>query len=279
MRPVELTLDESLALMALAKHLGGAGQIPFTNAAAKALIKIRSQLPAEIRGRLDELDGHVAIRLPHTGAQQEGGDVYERIRQAIANRRAIQCQYESAGDKRGAAAATAAETFLFKPYTLFFSQRAWYAVGHHEGRGELRCLKLNRFTMVKPTERPYFIPDDFSVESYLGNAWRMIRGKKSYELAIRFDKDFADNIAETSWHKTQTIEPQPDGSLLFRCTVDGLDEVTWWVLSMGHHCVVLEPKELAVRVKELAGKILAAYEKAESGREKRPRSTGFKPVP
>ena len=58
----------------------------------------------------------------------------------------------------------------------------------------------------------------------------------------------------------QTVETQDDGTMLFRCTVDGLEEVTWWVLSMGHHCTVLEPCELAERVKELARKILDAYE-------------------
>ena len=34
MAPVELTLDESLALTALAEHIGGREQIPFTRAAA-----------------------------------------------------------------------------------------------------------------------------------------------------------------------------------------------------------------------------------------------------
>ena len=105
----------------------------------------------------------------------------------------------------------------------------------------------------------YAIPDDFTVESYLGNAWRMIRGKKRYEVELRFDAAFAETIADTHWHSTQQIDWHEDGSITFRCTVDGLDEIVWWILSMGPHCVVAKPKELAGRVKELATKIVEKY--------------------
>lgn len=40
--------------------------------------------------------------------------------------------------------------------------------------------------------------------------------------------------------------------MIFRCKVDGLDEIVWWILSMGPHCVVNKPPELADRVGELA---------------------------
>ncbi|MFP3345701.1 WYL domain-containing protein, partial [Halomonas sp. SIMBA_159] len=73
-----------------------------------------------------------------------------------------------------------------EPYRLWFEQRAWYALGHHETHGELRCLKLNRFAAVEPTEQPYAIPDDFTLDDYRGDAWRMIRGDRVYDVAIRF---------------------------------------------------------------------------------------------
>lgn len=264
MPPVQLTLDESLALMALAQGVDGKAQIPFTSAAVKALAKIRGQLPEGIRQHLDELEGHVAIRLSHTGADGDCVDVYDRVRCAIANRRSLRCKYQSVAgladaSHDGHAKAKEDEQFLFNPYTLFFSQRAWYAVGYHAARRAVRSLKLTRFVQIENADKPYMIPDDFSLDAYLGNAWRMIRGKPSYDLKLYFDKEFADTVAETNWHKTQSIEWQDDGSILFRCTVDGLDEVTWWVLSMGPHCVVQEPKELAKRVAELARGILNRY--------------------
>ncbi len=51
--------------------------------------------------------------------------------------------------------------------------------------------------------------------------------------------------------------------MIFRCKVDGLDEIVWWILSMGPHCVVNKPPELADRVGELAAGIVSQYEKPQ----------------
>jgi len=87
----------------------------------------------------------------------------------------------------------------------------------------------------------------------------MIRGGKTYKVEIWFDPTFAETIADTHWHPTQEVQWNEDGSTLFRCTVDGLDEIVWWVLSMGPHCVVKKPKALVDRVRKHGTALLAAY--------------------
>ena len=269
MPPVSLTLDESLALIALGEHIGGKEQIPLTKAAEKAISKVRSQLPHSIRDEVAKLDGHIKIQLAAAGPHDGIKDVYEDMRTAIVKKRGLRCKYESIdGNRRGR---DPDEWFDFEPYTLFFSQRAWYALGHHDGRGEVRCLKLNRFTAVEKTNRRYKVEDGFSVERHLGNAWRMIRGSKSYNVELWFDAEFAETLSETHWHDTQAIEWHDDESITFTCTVDGLDEIVWWVLSMGPHCVVKKPKALATRVQQLAQGVVDAY--AKPARKKKSRRT------
>lgn len=245
--PVDLTLEEALSLMALAKHIGGARQVPFTRPAIGAFLKIRSLLPGDLRNLLDEFDSRTAIRLASAGPDDECNDVYAHVRDAIMTHKALSCCYESVSSRRSPGSTT--ETFRFDPYLLFFNQRAWYVAGYHYGRGEVRNLKLSRFSSCRPLRATYKIPEGFTLDKHLGNAWRMIRGRPSYDVVIRFDPAFAETITETIWHKTQTIEWQKGGSILFRCTVDGLEEIVWWVLSMGEHCVVLQPRELAVAVR------------------------------
>ncbi len=251
--PVHLTMEEALALAVLCEDLVEQGRIPCLKAANKALTKVRSQLPAHIRSDLDRLSRHIAIRTANTGGGDEAMDVFERVQNAIANGTTLRCRYESGSDPDGS------EEFTFEPYALFFSIRAWYAVGHHHGRGELRNLKLARFVAIEPTEDRFEIPQGFSIDDHFGNAWRMIRGDQTYEVAIEFAPEFSDNIAETTWHRSQSTEYQDDGSVVFRCTVDGLDEIVWWVLSMGPMCRVLEPIELVDRVRDLAQKTAARY--------------------
>lgn len=262
MPPVELTLDESLAIVALGEHIGGREQIPLTRAAARAIEKVRCQLPPHVSDQLESVDPYVSIDLAASGPDSESiRDVYDAVRVAIASRRALSCEYMSV--ERTLNETFDSEPFRFKPYALFFNQRSWYTIGYHAGRDDVRCLKLNRFTAVKVTEEPYAIPDDFSLKEYLGNAWRMIRGERRYDVEILFDRDFAETVGDTHWHKTQEIEDLDDGSILYRCTVDGLDEIIWWILGMGPHCKVLKPDVLADRVLALADGIAARYRDSE----------------
>ena len=257
MPPVEMTLDESLALIALGEHIGAKEQIPLTKAAGRAIAKVRSQLPDKVQHELASLDRHIAIELARAGPYEGIEDVYELVRTAITKRRVLSCKYESI--EQTVKGKKDDQGFKFRPYSLFFNQRAWYAVGHHGGRGEVRNLKLNRFTQIEMTSQGYKIPKDFSLDDHLGNAWRMIRGGKTYKVEIRFDPTFAETIADTHWHPTQEVQWNEDGSILFRCTVDGLDEIVWWVLSMGPHCVVKKPKALVDRVRKHGTELLASY--------------------
>ena len=87
----------------------------------------------------------------------------------------------------------------------------------------------------------------------------MIRGSDRHAVELWFSPEFAETIADTHWHSTQRIDWQDDGSILFHCEVDGLDEIVWWILGMGPHCVVRKPKALVQRVRALTEQAAALY--------------------
>jgi proteasome accessory factor B len=250
MPPVELTFEEAMAIVALLEEVGDGAQIPFLGAAARAAEKLRSQLPAAVLDSVEPIDGRVHIDLARSSGDDSCRDVYDDIRDAIARRRILHCTYESA--KRGRDRDDD-EKFELRPYALWFCQRAWYVVGHHGGRDAVRRLKLNRFTSVHVTDRPFAIPDDFDLHADLGLAWRMIRGAQRYRVVVRFEPGFADAASETRWHPTQEEEwDYAAGTVTLRFTVDGLDEIVWWVLGYGPGATVVEPPELAEKVRTLA---------------------------
>lgn len=257
--PVQLALDEALALVALAEQVGGDEQIPFTQPAGRAIAKIRGQLPDAIRSEVERIANHVAIKLSAAAPPEAAADVYETVRGALTRRKALRCTYEPGHTKGRTDLHKDTDPFLFKPYTLLFNQRAWYVLGHHGGHDTIRCMKLNRFTMLQPTSHPYSIPRGFSLKEHLGNAWRIIRGSETFDVELKFDPEFAETIADTHWHPTQDVDWNEDGSITFRCRVDGLDEIVWWILSMGPHCVVRQPAALAKRVKHLATQLVRRY--------------------
>lgn len=249
--PTQLTLGEALALSVLASQLAGQRQFPLMQEAWQAVIKIRSQLPAALREEVGTADGTVRVQAARVSPQENCAAYFETFRKAIAGTRIVRCVYDS--EKSGR------QTFRFHPYSLFFSQRAWYVIGHSELRKSERSLKLNRLREVVATDVPFMPPDSWSLEKSLGNAWRMIRGNKRYKVVIRFDREFGRSMADTLWHPTQTLTWQNDGGCLFTCEVDGLDEIIWWVLGYGPHAEVIEPMDLRERVQTLATKMSDLY--------------------
>jgi predicted DNA-binding transcriptional regulator YafY len=261
MPPVEFTFEEAMAIVALLEEVGDGKQIPFLGIAARAAEKLRSQLPSGVLDAFEPINDLIHIDLARSANDDSARDVYEDFQDAIARRRIVLCEYDSIKPHRGD---SNPDTFEFRPYALWFCQRAWYVVGHHGGRGEVRRLKLNRFTSVQITDRPFAIPDDFDLHADLGNAWRMIRGDVTYHVSIRFEPSFADTASETRWHPTQQEEWDSETrAVTLRFTVDGLDEIVWWVLGYGPNATVLEPPELAERVRALAQATAERYVKKD----------------
>lgn len=251
--PIQLTAQEALAMAALCEHIAEPEQIPFTKPAWKGLAKVQAAMPQSLRDEMYAISNTVAIKTAQSGPQDGFSDIYETIQQAISDRRSLVCQYDSLnanGDQP--------PEFDFEPYTLFFSVRAWYAIGFHHDREEIRTLKLNRFCKAVMTSRSFEIPEGFSVDSHLGNAWRMMRGNDE-EVELKFSAEFAENISDTIWHKTQEIEDHEDGSATMRCTVSGFNEIVWWILSMGPNCKVIKPAALQEKVRDLASSTTNLY--------------------
>lgn len=251
--PVQLTLAEALALSVLGAEVARKNQVPLLGAAWQAVAKIRGQLPAAVRDGVADADGHVRVHGARVSPQDGCEEKFEAIRQAISQGRKVRCAY-AGGHADGR------RPFLFRPYALLFGQRAWYAVGYSELRGAERSLKLNRLVSVELTDRPYGVPDGWTVEKSLGKAWRMIRGPRRYAVEIAFDAEVGPNVADTLWHPTQTVVRGADGSCRFRCDVDGLDEIVWWVLGYGPHAEVVAPADLRARVRRLADDTRRRYD-------------------
>jgi predicted DNA-binding transcriptional regulator YafY len=137
------------------------------------------------------------------------------------------------------------------PVCLFHAKRSWYLLAKVlEGKssGELRQFKLDRIERIDLAKQPFRAPGDFDLDAHLEGAWEMFhRGRGSNErlrVVVEFDPLFARTISETLWHATQHTEPLPGGGLRLTATVNGFEEILWWVLQMGSHAKVIEPAEL-----------------------------------
>jgi len=71
----------------------------------------------------------------------------------------------------------------------------------------------------------------------------------------------ANNVTEVQWHSSQKVTFNDDGSAIMEFSVDGLGEISWWILGYGDQVQVLSPKALRDKIIELAKNMVKLNEK------------------
>jgi predicted DNA-binding transcriptional regulator YafY len=147
-----------------------------------------------------------------------------------------------------------------RPYHLLFSDHNWYVIGHSSEHGEVRNFKLVRIQSAELLDRTYSVPRSFDLDDYLGNSWRMIpESGRDTRVVVKFGSLVARNVSEVNWHKSQQIQFQPDGSMIFQVTISGLTEIAWWILGYGDQAEVVQPTKLRRLVAQRANNMAAIY--------------------
>ena len=124
---------------------------------------------------------------------------------------------------------------------------ALYLFGFDETRDAPRTFKIDRIRDLSVTGQTFDPPHE-SVEDAFTNAWDIIADQPVVDVVVRFDAGIAARVREATWHPSQHVEAQPDGSLIWRGRVSGTIEIRLWILSWGSQVEVLEPADLRADV-------------------------------
>jgi hypothetical protein len=79
------------------------------------------------------------------------------------------------------------------------------------------------------------------------------------EIVLRFVPGVASRVLEATWHPTQAVATEADGSLEWRATVSGTIEIRLWILSWGDDVEVVSPVSLRDDVADTHRRALARY--------------------
>ena len=250
--PINLTLTEALSMLAMTGRIEGAKNIPLLGHGARAAVKLEGALPHSIRDYVGSVLDKMRVSLGPL-ADHEGLDgMFDTLGRAIVDRRVCTLSYHSLHERKTI-------RLTIKPLKLLFMSRAWYLIAYSQMHKENRTFKLSRIAEITVTSRVFTKPRDVDLDSYFGNAWSMIPEGREYRVHLRFAPKVAKNVSEVRWHKTQETELGSDGWLDYRVTVDGLGEITWWILGYGDQVEVMAPAALRKAVVTVAKSVLAKY--------------------
>jgi len=242
-----LNAAEVLGLLLLVYKAREHIKIPFSNTVLTAALKIEGSLPSDVRTYCNRRLQYISIKkYPQTGTELFD-KIFSDLLEAITKKRVLDIRYYLAGKKESAL------TTLY-PYHLLYDRYSWYVLGWSGLHKRICPLKMNRIKEVTQTGKCFIENKRFDVNDYLGRAWSMRREGVLYNVKLWFAPDISDSITEAQWHSTQKVDFQEDGSLIIEFRVDGLNEITWWILSYGEKVRVLAPEVLRKKIAEIAKK-------------------------
>lgn len=250
--PINLTLPEALAILGMAERLRGSTRLPLLAHAARAAVKVEGALPAGIRDHVGSVLNRLHIRLGRTARHEGLDDLFDLLSTAIVQKRICHVVYISFYERRQI-------TTNVHPLRLIFCDRAWYLIAYSSRHDEVRTFKLGRIRKLALTERTFERPRDVNLDRYFGAAWNMIPEGKLYDVHLRFERKVAGYVAEVRWHPSQQVQWNDDGTLDFRVRVDGLGEISWWILGYGDQVEVLCPRQLRRRIAGIASAVAARH--------------------
>jgi predicted DNA-binding transcriptional regulator YafY len=135
------------------------------------------------------------------------------------------------------------------PYKLWYVNNGLYLVGFDHRSQELRVFAVHRIDSATATNRRFEVPESFDFDEFTKSAFQIVGGEPQH-VAIRFRADQAPYVMERTWHSSQKITPQDDGSVVLEMDVADLDEVKRWLIGFGVSSEVVEPLDLRKRLIE-----------------------------
>jgi proteasome accessory factor B len=243
LQPINLTMQETLALLMVAKsYLPQRGRA-MVSSTLSAIWKLVASVPEPIRADCSDMVEAISVAPDRIAISDNEDQLFLSIQRCIDERTAIRITYQHPISKQ-------ISSFEVDPYQLHFATRAWYLFGYMPEFDEVRTLKLTRIRSFEMLKR-HFSKPRFDLNKQLGNAWQLINEGKSYEIELEFAPMVAVNVAEVRWHKTQKVRFQDDGSCRVNFQVDGLKEISWWICGYADQVRVIKPKALAERVSQM----------------------------
>jgi predicted DNA-binding transcriptional regulator YafY len=143
------------------------------------------------------------------------------------------------------------------PYGLLFGPRA-YLVARVKRRAAPVLFRLDAIHALEVLDEPGVQPPDFDLRAYAERSFGVFQ-EEPLEVEFRFAPSAAPDARAFLFHPTQTLSDEPDGSLTVRFRAGGMLEIAHHLLTWGPNVMIVAPKALQDRMRDLVAAVHAHY--------------------
>lgn len=233
-----LTLAELCALHFGRTLLESLAGTPFRADLESAFDKLSGVLTPHMQQFLDQLPRVIATKPDPSGTSDTSTDPAQvaRLLEATLQHRQARITYHSSSSER-------TKTYLIHPYRIAYAQGSLYLLAFVPEYGEVRTFAVPRIQQLALLDERFTPTGDLPDEAFPHSLG--VHSGPPEDVQIAFDARVAPYVSARTWHASQQVDAQPDGSLVL-CLRVSLDRaLRGWVLSFGSSARVLQPPSLA----------------------------------
>ena len=249
---VDLSQDEVQLLMALGTF-AAKSEGPLADNLAVACQKLLAQSTLNILG--GELTNVHFFVMPDEAAAGGLSANLQLLALAVEKARRVEFSYYSiARDVTG--------TRRVEPYGLKFSRGQWYLVGRCLDAGEIRVFRLDRLRSAADFieadgAAEYSIPEDFSVDDYVGLGPWELSSSKPTKVTLELDESATWLVEETEGRLS--LKKSANGTSLAEVLVSDERGFYRWLLTFGTHVRILAPRAIIDGYLDFVGQVRSAW--------------------
>ena len=243
-RSLALTVPEVVEIEAAARRLQEEGLHDRAATLRDAANKLRAMMDANalLRAETDVealLASEGLAARPGPKVRVERG-LIEALRNALLANQRIRVTYRGTSGER---------THLLEPCGLLYGQRP-YLLAVKTGKPDAAVWRLDRIVNVEASNEAFEARPGFDLKTLAAQCFGVWR-EAPMDVALRFTGTAAREAADWLFHASQTLEPQPDGSLVVRFRAGGMEEMVAHLAGWGETVEVLAPEALRHRLASL----------------------------
>ena len=130
------------------------------------------------------------------------------------------------------------------PYAIIYSEYT-YLVAKEEDSDIYKHFLLYQMRDVEVSDDDYFDKDEnFDLKEHLSKSFGAFQDNNPMNVKLQFSKEVKEIVEEYSFHPTQEITPNPDGTTTVTFTACGDMEICWFLFRWGKNVKILEPQKL-----------------------------------
>jgi len=238
--PLVFTPEEAVALyLGICQVRALWGEL-YCDAASGALAKLQNILPEEQQAEVAWARRALVTTHMHRADFARLIPLLEKLRRATREHRCVTMLYQSHSRPNPLER-------VLDPYALVFRWGWWYVVGYCHVREEIRSFRVDRIIELALSDQPFSMPDEFNVYDYLAS--ELESEQSGILVRLRFTPEAA-VIARGDMNYWDTLEEQPDGSVIVSFKTTELEYTAHMAMGFGPGVLVLEPEELRKLVAE-----------------------------